>query len=54
MISDTRLPPTFRAFISSGRREPGDEVTRVASVEELYSCIKHVESSLGTGLGLFR
>ena len=27
MISDTRLPPAFRAFISGGRREPGDEVT---------------------------
>ena len=28
--------------------------TRVASVEELYLCIKHVENSLRTGLGLFR
>ena len=27
--------------------------TRVASVEELESCIKHVENSLRTGLGLF-
>ena len=27
--------------------------TRVASVEELYSCIKCVENSLRTGLGLF-
>ena len=26
VISDTRLPPTFRAFISGGRRKPGDEV----------------------------
>ena len=26
MISDTRLPPAFRAFISGGRREPEDEV----------------------------
>ena len=26
MISDTRLPPAFHAFISGGRREPGDEV----------------------------
>ena len=26
MISDTRLPPAFCAFISGGRREPGDEV----------------------------
>ena len=26
---------------------------RVASVEELYSCIKRVENSLRTGLGLF-
>ena len=26
VISDTRLPPAFRAFISGGRREPGDEV----------------------------
>ena len=28
--------------------------TRVASVEELYLCIKRVENSLRTGLGLFR
>ena len=28
--------------------------TRVASVEELYLCIKPVENSLRTGLGLFR
>ena len=27
--------------------------TRVASVEELHSCIKRVENSLRTGLGLF-
>ena len=27
--------------------------TRVASVEELYSCMKRVENSLRTGLGLF-
>ena len=26
VILDTRLPPTFCAFISGGRREPGDEV----------------------------
>ena len=25
VISDTRLPPAFRAFVSGGRREPGDE-----------------------------
>ena len=30
-----------------------DEQT-VASVEELYSCIKRVENSLRAGLGLFR
>ena len=28
--------------------------TRVASVEELYMCIKRVENSLRTGLGPFR
>ena len=28
--------------------------TRVASVEELYLCIKRVENSLRTGLGHFR
>ena len=27
---------------------------RVASVEEMYLCIKRVENSLRTGLGLFR
>ena len=27
--------------------------TRVASVEELYLCIKRIENSLRTGLGLF-
>ena len=27
VISDTRLTPAFRAFISSGWREPGDEVS---------------------------
>ena len=26
---------------------------RVASVEELYSCIKRIENSLPTGFGLF-
>ena len=42
-------PPAGRSS-----RFPYCTCTRVASVEELYLCIKRVENSLRTGLGLFR
>ena len=44
MISDTRLPPVFHAFISGVRREPGDEVSR--EVRFLFSRIHKVSTPL--------
>ena len=50
--SITRPPP--QAARAGLRYCSSCTCTRVASVEELYLCIKRVENSLRTGLGLFR
>ena len=47
------LHPSPRAARADLRYCSSCTCTRVASVEELYSCIKRVENSLRTGLGLF-
>ena len=47
-------PPPPRAARAGLRYCSSCTCTRVASVEELYLCIKRVENSLRTGLGLFR
>ena len=47
-------PPAGRSSRFTARYCSSCTCTRVASVEELYLCIKHVENSLRTGLGLFR
>ena len=47
-------PPPPQAARAGLRYCSSCTCTRVASVEELYLCIKRVENSLRTGLGLFR
>ena len=53
-LFDLHYTPPPRAARAALRCCSSCTCTRVASVEDLYLCIKRVENSLRTGLGLFR